>query len=75
MWKKSSQKSTEHREDQRTDREPVVVHESTREWETWPGDEIAQKPGSRVGMPEQPGLKEEPPRVCPRCGKPRFLAQ
>jgi hypothetical protein len=25
------------------DREPVVVQESTREWETWPDEEIAQK--------------------------------
>jgi hypothetical protein len=25
------------------DREPVVVQESTREWETWPGEEIAEK--------------------------------
>ncbi len=25
------------------DREPVVVQESTREWETWPDEEIAEK--------------------------------
>jgi mannose-6-phosphate isomerase-like protein (cupin superfamily) len=25
------------------DREPVVVQESTREWETWPDEEVAKK--------------------------------
>src|SRR5215203_3665233 len=44
MWKKSPQKVTEQREGGgRMDREPVVVQESTREWETWPDEEIAEK--------------------------------
>ena len=25
------------------DREPVVVQENAREWETWPGEEVAKK--------------------------------
>jgi mannose-6-phosphate isomerase-like protein (cupin superfamily) len=44
MWKKRPQRRAPNREGgRRMDREPVVVQESTREWETWPDEEVSRK--------------------------------
>jgi mannose-6-phosphate isomerase-like protein (cupin superfamily) len=44
MWKKASLEDHRSAEKgQRMDREPVVVKESTREWETWPDEDVAKR--------------------------------
>ena len=43
MWKKSTWKTTKPEGGQRMDREPVVVQESTRKWETWPAEDMAER--------------------------------
>jgi quercetin dioxygenase-like cupin family protein len=43
-WRKSPQKMAGQRKGgRRMDREPVVVQENAREWETWPEEEVAKK--------------------------------
>jgi quercetin dioxygenase-like cupin family protein len=43
MWKRGLRRAPNREGGRRMDREPVVVQESTREWEAWPDEEIAQQ--------------------------------
>jgi mannose-6-phosphate isomerase-like protein (cupin superfamily) len=43
MWKNSLRRSPNREGGRRMDREPVIVQENAREWETWPDEEIATK--------------------------------
>jgi quercetin dioxygenase-like cupin family protein len=43
MWKRGLRRAPNREGGRRMDREPVVVQESTREWQTWPDEEIAKK--------------------------------
>jgi mannose-6-phosphate isomerase-like protein (cupin superfamily) len=43
MWKRDLRRAPNREGGGRMNREPVVVQESTRDWETWPDEEIAEK--------------------------------
>jgi mannose-6-phosphate isomerase-like protein (cupin superfamily) len=43
MWKRGLRRAPNREGGRRMDRDPVVVQESTREWQTWPDEEIAKK--------------------------------
>jgi len=43
MWKRGLRRAPNRERGRRMDRDPVVVQESTREWQTWPDEEIAKK--------------------------------
>jgi len=43
MWKRGLRRAPNREGGRRMDRDPVVVQESTREYATWPEEEVAQK--------------------------------
>jgi quercetin dioxygenase-like cupin family protein len=43
MWKRGLRRAPYREGGRRMDREPVVVQQSTRGWETWPDEEIAER--------------------------------